>query len=980
MAVKHIQLRGISRTPSDRMTEDGGCAESLNVQLDTSEIAPALAPEDVSTKLNLPPDLQAEKLFVHKTANYENIIFAEYSDNSTNLNIGVISNGKRKIFLTLDDYEQINDITAIGNTLVIAGTLSMHYVLYAGLEYKYLGTQVPVPHVEFQSISNYYTKGLVEQYNIVIDGDTTQVHNLINAFDVDIWNKAVDDRKKGNTTSYTTRIKEIEDGLWEEVKAEIKKFRDQGQFVAPFFVRVAVRLYDGSYINHSVPVLLGSGFNDFLTISGYKIMPSSSKYSSEIRYQLQNIFDVKAYLKKWDTDGWEDIVKSIDIFASTNVYFPFLNAQLQYIKLTKKTENSAFTSYEYEMQFDHGDKDYMESLEDELLSHSVFYKIGSFPLNNDKLSKGWELDDAKNLRSDTDLMLTEDRLDDVLTSDEIISQTAVNYNNRILNSADIVLASRGYSFINAANIAIGNKNRIPIGPYALKYHIKGASETSVLGKAYDDSYLFKPYEINTSDEGGSSISQSTIYGFIAHPDPNCYKVEVWVGTDVYTIPMKAHPRLNCSYGFWGLSETLEYFIGAADVEFNDFSKNENRQINNIWKLYVSKADNPFLWQQTLTMQSKVVGIAIVTSALSQGQFGQFPLYVFTGDGIWVIETAADGSFINQKPLSRDVCINPASITSIDNGVVFVAAQGVMLLQGSQVVNISPNMNGRHYQIENSARTIIENQDFFCDLLPAISDNTHFLAFVKEATVAYDYAGRRLIFIKKDEKYQYIYKLDTQTWHKSAYGIDLITPINSYPECLVQGKGKGKVSRMYLYVTDNSTQEEDDYIADRTRIVLPDITDEEVQSFLHNGGRIDVTSLGDDDQEWLVNELEYYHVITGIKMSHVSASKIYDLSTILDAQESKTPVRGVIATRPLDLGEPDVFKRVTDVRIRGQFPKGAVKFILLGSNDGINFATLSTLRGRSWKLFRIIILADLAPTERISWIDVQYETTFTNKLR
>lgn len=977
MAVKHIQLRGISRTPSDRMTEDGGCAESLNVQLDTSEIAPALAPEDVSTKLNLPPGLQAEKLFVHKTASYENIIFAEYFYNRTNLNIGVISNGKRKIFLTLDDNEQINDITAIGNTLVIAGTLSMHYVLYAGLEYKYLGTRVPVPHVEFQSISNYYAKGRVNFYSVVRDGNPTTA-NLINTFDVDIWNKAVDDRKKGNSSTYTTRIKEIEEGLWEEVKAEIKKFRDQGQFVAPFFVRVAVRLYDGSYINHSVPILLGSGFNDFLTISGYKIMPSSSEYSSEIRYQLQNIFDVKAYLKKWDTDGWEDIVKSIDIFASTNVYFPFLNAQLQYIKLTKKTENSAFTSYEYEMQFDHGDKDYMESLEDELLSHSVFYKIGSFPLNNDKLSKGWKLDNAKNLRSDTDLMLTEDRLDDVLISDEIISQTAVNYNNRILNSADKVLASRGYSFINAANIAIGNNTRIPKGPYALKYHIKGASEASVLGKAYDDSYLFKPYEMDTSDEGGSSTSQSTIYGFIAHPNPNCYKVEVWTSEDVYTIPMKAHPRLNCSYGFWGLSETLDDFPAASEVKFNDFSKNENRQINKTWKLYVSKADNPFLWQQTLTMQSKVVGMATVTSALSQGQFGQFPLYVFTEEGIWVVETAADGSFINQKPLSRDVCINPASITSIDNGVVFVTAQGVMLLQGSQIVNISPNMNGRHYVIENTPRTIIENQDFFCDLLPALSDNTHFLAFVKEATVAYDYAGRRLIFIKKDEKYQYIYKLDTQTWHKSAYDIDLVAPINSYPECLVQGKGKR--SGEYAYVTRQDTQEELDYIVGRIRIVLPDVTSEEVQLFLEQKTGLDVTNLSEGDREWLYNELNYYHVLIEYVAETEEPTCIYDLSTLLDAQESQTPTRGIIATRPLDLGEPDVFKTITDVRIRGQFPKGAVKFILLGSNDGINFATLSTLRGRSWKLFRIIILADLAPTERISWIDVQYETTFTNKLR
>ena len=76
----------------------------------------------------------------------------------------------------------------------------------------------------------------------------------------------------------------------------------------------------------------------------------------------------------------------------------------------------------------------------------------------------------------------------------------------------------------------------------------------------------------------------------------------------------------------------------------------------------------------------------------------------------------------------------------------------------------------------------------------------------------------------------------------------------------------------------------------------------------------------------------------------------------------------------------MLKTIIDVRVRGQFPKGAVKFILLGSNDGVNFSTISTLRGKSWKLFRMIILADLDPTDRISWVDVQYETRFTNKLR
>ena len=121
---------------------------------------------------------------------------------------------------------------------------------------------------------------------------------------------------------------------------------------------------------------------------------------------------------------------------------------------------------------------------------------------------------------------------------------------------------------------------------------------------------------------------------------------------------------------------------------------------------------------------------------------------------------------------------------------------------------------------------------------------------------------------------------------------------------------------------------------------------------------------------------YYEIVP---KSYIT-TKVLDLSTVLDAAELKTPTKGVTATRPLDLGEPDVFKTITDIRVRGQYPKGAVKFILLGSNDGVTFYTINTLRGKAWKLFRIIILADLQPTDRISWIDVQYETKFTNRLR
>ena len=205
------------------------------------------------------------------------------------------------------------------------------------------------------------------------------------------------------------------------------------------------------------------------------------------------------------------------------------------------------------------------------------------------------------------------------------------------------------------------------------------------------------------------------------PDSRAYKMMVKVSrhydsknedpTDVRYgyFNMKPHPNLDLAYRADIEGDSfLELYPECDAGESFDFIEGQNidEQEN---KLSMSEIDNPFFFPlgRTYTFQSKVLGVAIATTALSQGQFGQFPLYVFTEDGIWAMETAADGSFVTSKPLSRDVCTNPASITSIDNAVVFVTDKGVMLLQGSQVVNISSYMNGKHYTIEETAKVILE---------------------------------------------------------------------------------------------------------------------------------------------------------------------------------------------------------------------------------------------------------------------------------
>lgn len=966
MAVKHIQLRGISRTPSDRLTEDGGCAESLNVQLDTSEIAPSFIPEDVSQYLNLPPDMVAERIFVHKTANYENTIYVELSDDGVETSIGVIANGARKNILLLEEFERVNDIASLGNTLVISTDKHMYYLLYKRNQYELLGTRIPFPVVSFDAE--------YEGENSISSGAAIELMEVTQKE----WNE--DGKQSGGHKNEA--IKGMLSGFWAEYDKNILEFEKEDLFFSPVFVRYVVNLYTGTPMS-SIPLLVNPSCSSMRANVLLEEGQREGQYGEMEPYSFGRIsssllkkYKIKATLADLQQlEQWSDVIESIDIYLSTSIY-KNQNRNVSEMLLRNEEQGDSYNRVTMVANLS-------TSAEGLLIASASTHRVKRCFLREEvakDIKGGWSEEiqrlaggfvfGPKVAGEDIILQTLPVLSGDDMKHYEINAESLHTYNNSLILVQPTQIVGYNHAGMAASDTFVPEISEAPT-IYEMQFILNGSKGDIVVNAG--------PFTLN--ENVGDDQKYKDYYGFIIFPDARAYKVIVTAkqGKNIYTseLDMAAHPYLDCAfYSYSNPAERLWQIVDGPHAPFLPGSNVDDAEN----KIYMSDIDSPFTFPvgRRYTFSAEVVGVAIATTALSQGQFGQFPLYVFTEDGIWAMEIAADGSFVTSKPLSREVCTNPDSITSLDNAVVFVTAQGVMMLQGSQVVNISPNMNGRHYVIENAPRTIIENQDFFCDLLPALSDNTHFLAFVNEATVAYDYAGRRLIFIKKDEKYQYIYKLDTQTWHKAAYDIDLVAPINSYPECLVQGKGIRPGE--YAYVTKQETQEEDEYIADRIRKVLPDITDEEVQRFLHNGGGIDVTNLSEGDREWLYNELDYYHVLIEYVAKKVESTCIYDFSTLLDAQESQTPTRGIIATRPLDLGEPDVFKTITDVRIRGQFPKGAVKFILLGSNDGINFATLSTLRGRSWKLFRIIILADLAPTERISWIDVQYETKFTNKLR
>lgn len=965
--IKQIQLRGISRTPSDRLSEDGGLSESLNMYLDTAENAPAFIPQDVTSKLGLPADLQAEKVFIHKTANYENYIVVLEGNV-----FAYTSHGKQTILESIEG--EVKNIMSIGNTIVLFTDSKTSYALYRDNAYVLLGAEIPLPQLRLSGVNELGFK------QIELDIDELGIYGLYRAFSKDTYNKYL------NTgINADEGVQKILTALYEEKTIFARELSSKGYFWGATYIMYGITLFDGSVIT-TLPEIIGRMSKEERRTDTWQLALSSQYqkvgYNKEFEGGIKATFDVPAYHikvsadKEYDITGWKDLIHSVDIYVS----LPIDTApDYRRIEILNVTDHDSTNTRSATAQWG------VRNEQEEVLNKGVFYRIKSFDIINSQSNVisqydlSWSTEDFDVTDSTLAVLpgrLPSDSISQIYQGVSSLAKGGLLFNNKFLlysTQSDIIYESPAVQY------------DYPYETYQAKYKVT-LNDGSVI---YSKEWL--------------PITQNGITTFASIKAINA-KIIVKKTNGEETsysyldIPMQRHPNMPCSYSFIGLHK---YFGEYA------FEKNGSHSIENIKdiigftedgtsrlvadnKVLVSELDNPFVFPEDkkITFQSKVIGIAVASTALSQGQFGQFPLYVFTEDGIWVMETAADGSFVSQKPLSREVCTNPDSITSIDNAVVFVTDKGVMMIQGSQVMNISPYMNGRHYIPNESATNIISRQEGFGEFENVIKDETPFVAFMKKAKIAYDYVGQRLICIaggEKKEDFQYIYKIDTQTWHKVAFkDLDLIAPLNSYPDCLVQGKGDANIKTYWIKDAIESPS------ANNIQTVMQafdietglQLSISEALAYLKGQTGINVNNV-DDTGLLTLGEALAYTGIDGIVRIQ-KATKIYNLGTILDvdpdAEDAPKVAKGILITRPFDLGMPDVFKSIISIKIRGDFDKGNVKYILQGSDDGKTFYTMNSLRGKSWKMFRIFILADLEPTERISWIDIDFEPRYNNRLR
>ena len=152
--------QGVTNVPSDLLSEDNTLLECNGFIYKDGSMVPIQKP--VSITGGVP--LEGKLVYVHKLADYRNLITYIEGKNQLVCYIN-FKNGEtaERLTQTIDLGAKLLDVKSVGNTLVCATDKGLHYILCKGHKYNDLGTELPIPKVEF------YTDGTTDNWDVEQD-------------------------------------------------------------------------------------------------------------------------------------------------------------------------------------------------------------------------------------------------------------------------------------------------------------------------------------------------------------------------------------------------------------------------------------------------------------------------------------------------------------------------------------------------------------------------------------------------------------------------------------------------------------------------------------------------------------------------------------------------------------------------------------------------------------------------------------------
>jgi hypothetical protein len=718
VAVKTIELTGIIRNVPDSSVVDGAAHELIN-----------LRPRDGALR---PVGLKKGEVSILTDVRYIHVV-----SSSIKVYIGVLA-GKINYSVHVDE-EYISGAATEVDAALEMSFASLHNVLMVS------------DHVQ--------TKTKILLFNLDTFAYTVYADQIDDTPFITIG-KIASEADNG-TSSSTCDTQSLGDTKIAEYMKMMNDKADLGLITGYVLVRCAWEMTDGSLIKYTIPELiqLSKIVQSQVLNSLYTVTTTFTAFKLQYKLEADN---------SWLT-GFQSKYKNL--IRGLNVY----------VTLPRSPETKEITINDGRRTYDTASlSEYLPEVQSE-----SYFLLKQIPIDSLVANALTTISVDTVLDLDTKPQLGVDNF----SHHKIYGKRLFSYNSRIFLGNTITTLYNGYPLTGmikaASDAAVGAAYEVGI-----EYDIvlsSGKTARVFSGWKTMNAYNAITGEIefhlqrNSEVVGSRRSAQGTDdYSYWGYPDSRAKQARLYVrkdGTIHLKLTVNLWPVLTQNFSYakgYIIKGPLSTPSGLNPVSatYSDFNRVQSTELS-----------NPFYFPAINSYRignSEILGLAANSIALSQGQFGEFPIYCFTTEGIWTLNIGSGELLINTiTPLSREVCNNADSITMIDGGVVFSTSKGLYIISGNKPLEISDQTEGGYkgplsgllsYEDVTSNPNLYQISDYLC--------SASFLDYLKGAKIGFDYQLSEIIVSNPSKKYSWVFSLKYKVWFKISQVFEWF--VSDYP--------------------------------------------------------------------------------------------------------------------------------------------------------------------------------------------------------
>lgn len=747
---QEVILKGLTHSPSDYDCQDGELATCLNLINEDGALHPIHQP--VVAEQNITLDAGDTIELVHKVT-HDEAIHNHYIIRKSDDTWYWMEKGGDGTKNTIDlNGFHVNAVTAVGNIVNFVGEISIKYLYWIDDNYQLFD----------RDNFNYGIK--IDFKESDYHGGSAEISLGDEFWDYVTYESSSSGRKiTGMNVNQVSKVFNMFDAVIN------KTLSDKGKQWQKYFVFgvAAIRLYDGTY--YSISNIFKLDWNS-ATLASVSVDPYNKRFWS-IGPAIAT-YTISANID--NLDKISNLIQGIDIFLSKAESFVNLeSAAAKYVvpELNDIDQGDMF----FTMM---SGKEAANAIDSLSFYHSLF-------ISKDEFGKELQLKRVEGTEESLPLAN--------LYRSDLGGKCAITYNNRL----HVGNVKEGYNVDLISNITPNKANVEEL-----------KTEGIVRVKASNKEFWCKV------DDLGAKL-----YYFVCVPILNVSEITFYMktGTSVFEkSTVSLHSSETTAFSFYVAGEGKENvpqfalpWEKSSEEEWNNIvSKYENYKTNTNALPYssvvkVSEAENPLIFPAKNSVQvgsSIINALAANTRPISEGQFGDAPLYAFTDEGVWVLMLGEEGTYIARQPANRDICSNPKGILQIDDAVLFPTERGIMMQRGRESECITDVLDDYPFDFLSIYSHSTKDKTYPNKLLALgnIPESdvkyVRFRKYLEEAGMIYDYYDNRIIVFNPNYTYAYVYSLKSNMWGTMHNVFN--KRVNIYPESYAIDK-EGKILDVYV---------------------------------------------------------------------------------------------------------------------------------------------------------------------------------------